>query len=376
MSKFGIQIIKTLRQNEIQVPVLVDEITLDRNYNSSAATLTFTCQKDEKLSFSMGDIVVFIADYKTMFRGRVFKKSRSSDGKIQVTAYDNLRYLLNEDTVVLGQDDSKKGYYTLKDLLDKIKGILKGYSFTMKYSIVGDEISAVQLDPVVYEDKSYIDMIFDTFDKIKTKKGLNLTIYDDDGKFIVCDISDLVMESDNWMDPVGRLGKDTIAGRYVIPIVPGKTANHYVVSNETIEDFSHEESIDDDVYTVAKLTTDGENASKIQSHLTFAEDNYLKQYGPLVYREKLDAKDFERTGKAIIEEKGAPKHTFSVTGCVGWHDVRGGSGLYVHNVDVGHAVYRQFMLVKEVTHKFKGQTHTMDLKFTNHPKYASISRME
>lgn len=375
MTTFSVQIIKTLRQNEIQVPVLVDEITLERNYNSSAATLNFTCLKDENLSFSMGDIVVFLVDYKTVFRGRVFKKSRGSDKKIQVTAYDSLRYLLNEDTVVLGQDDTKKGYYTLKDLLDKIKGILKGYSFTLNYKITDDEISSVRLDPVVYEDKSYVDMIFDTCEKIKTKKGLNLTIYDDDGKIVICNINDLIMESKTWNDP-NSIDTSIYATRYVIPEIPGKELNRYAVSNDNIEDFSHEESIDDDVYTVAKLTTDGENASKTKSHLEFASENYLKQYGPLVYREQLEQKDFERTGKAIIKEKGAPKNTFSVTGCEGWSDVRGGTGLYVYNVDVGHTIYREFMLVKEVTHRFKGRSHTMDLKFINHPKFSSISRME
>lgn len=368
MTNFTLQIIRTLNQNTIQIPVLTDEVTLDRNYNSSAATLDFTCQKDEKLAFDMGDIVVLTVDYKVAFRGRIFTKSRNSNKKIQVTAYDNLRYLLNEDTIVLGQDNPKKNYYTLKDLLDKIRQILQTYWFTLDYSITNKEISNVKLDPVVYEDKSYIDMIFDTFEKIKTKGDFNLTIYDDNGKIVICDINDLIMRGGTWVDPYGATVTPMLLGN-VEPTI-------YSIGYDNIEDFSHEESIDDDVYTVVKLTTEGENANKTQSHLVFEKDN-LKQYGPLICSEKVDdAKEFSPKGRSIIGEKGRSKNTFSITGCTGMIEARGGSGLYIDKIDVGHTVYRGFMLVKEVTHKFKGQTHTMDLKFTTHPKNLNISRVE
>ena len=355
MEHFEVQIIKTLNQKEMQIPVLIDDVTLERNYNSSASTLTFTCQKDENLSFSPGEITRLIVDNQCVFVGRVFKKSRNADHKIQVTAYDNMRYLLNQDTVVLGQDDNGRNFYTLNDLLRKITGIFEGYKpniyertadralntfFSINYNIsekYRKAIEAVRLDPVVYEDKSYLDMILDTFEKIKNKgssfsyektvygiSNYDLVLYDYNGTLTVRMLSELQINSNNWVDPDIAEKKDT-------NLISFKTLNEHsgsvhpfsgeynsrVIGTHNTENFSHDESIDEDTYTVVKLVSDDANAANKETQksnvfVDTADKYYLAQYGPLVHYEKIDdATKLKSTATSILKEKSFPKNTSS-----------------------------------------------------------------
>lgn len=411
MTTFRVEITKTLNQKEIQVPVLVDEVTLERTHNESASTLTFTCNKyvhsnqiDNKLTFSPGDMVRLLINDVNVFYGRVFKKSRSSDHKIQVIAYDKIRYLLNEDTIVLGQDNDNKAKYTLKELLDKITNIFNSLGFKdfMRFNIsekYAYKLNKVKLDATVYENQTYLDMILDTFEKIKAKQPTwNFSLYDHKGTIIIRFLEELIIDSVNWKDPDYDNSKITKSSSAIPNIfefpdsvqwiepngynnantlkVIEKTRLDRFIATDNIENFSHEQSIDDDVCTIVKFVSD-QNTADSKVHVKKIEYNKLNQYGPLIHFEDVESFDkIEEKALLLLKEKGSPKHSFSIEGCDGYISVRGGTGILVHEVNVGHDRYSGYMLVKKVTHRFKGRNHIMDLTLVTHPKNPKIERVE
>ena len=60
--------------------------------SGAASSLTFTVVKDDTLNFHEGNPVSFRFNGSNVFYGYVFKKSRSDNRLIKVTAYDQLRY--------------------------------------------------------------------------------------------------------------------------------------------------------------------------------------------------------------------------------------------------------------------------------------------
>ena len=78
-------------------PIVEESISLDWTRKGSPGKLKFSVVKD---SFQEGDPVKLTVDGADMFYGFVFTKSRSGNTpyRIEVTAYDQLRYFKNKDT--------------------------------------------------------------------------------------------------------------------------------------------------------------------------------------------------------------------------------------------------------------------------------------
>ena len=85
--------------SSIQFPAVVEGAKLSLERKGTPGKLTFTVVKDGELNFQEGDPVKLTVDGTPMFYGFVFTKSRDKDDTIDVTAYDQLRYLKNKDTI-------------------------------------------------------------------------------------------------------------------------------------------------------------------------------------------------------------------------------------------------------------------------------------
>ena len=75
------------------------DIVWETTRSGAASSLTFTVVKDDTLNFHEGNPVSFRFNGSNVFYGYVFKKSRSDNRLIKVTAYDQLRYFKNKDTI-------------------------------------------------------------------------------------------------------------------------------------------------------------------------------------------------------------------------------------------------------------------------------------
>ena len=85
--------------SSIQFPPVVEGAKLSWERKGTPGKLTFSVVKTPGLNFQEGDPVKLTVDGTPMFYGFVFIKSRDKDSTIDVTAYDQLRYLKNKDTI-------------------------------------------------------------------------------------------------------------------------------------------------------------------------------------------------------------------------------------------------------------------------------------
>ena len=115
-----------------QRPILTDEITWKTQRKGAPGELTFTTIKDDKLSYGEGSEVKLEVNGRDVFHGFVFTKSRDKNHHIKVTAYDQLRYLKNKDTLVYAEWTCGKllsyivaayGLNVEKDSKGNVKGI-------------------------------------------------------------------------------------------------------------------------------------------------------------------------------------------------------------------------------------------------------------
>ena len=95
----GAELIIQNKNGQLQQPMIEGDIVWETTRSGAASSLTFTVVKDDTLNFHEGNPVSFRFNGANVFYGYVFKKSRSDNRLIKVTAYDQLRYFKNKDTI-------------------------------------------------------------------------------------------------------------------------------------------------------------------------------------------------------------------------------------------------------------------------------------
>ena len=82
------------------LPAVEEGVQWTTQRRGTPGKLVFKVIRDNELVFSEGSAVRLTVDGKKVFYGFVFTQKRDKDGIIEVTAYDQLRYLNNKDTYV------------------------------------------------------------------------------------------------------------------------------------------------------------------------------------------------------------------------------------------------------------------------------------
>jgi len=99
------QIFVSTDNKVFDISTLVDSIQHATVLEGQAGKLTFQMQKNPTpevpLNIKNGSVIQFKRDNKGIFFGYVFNMGMDANGIIQVTAYDQMRYLKNEDTVYI-----------------------------------------------------------------------------------------------------------------------------------------------------------------------------------------------------------------------------------------------------------------------------------
>lgn len=322
MSELQLQII---HGDKVQVPILEDGVTWKTERRGSPGELTFTVVKDETLGFEEGDAVRFFVDDKPIFFGFVFSKSRDKEHRIKVTAYDQLRYLKNKDTLTYENYDCAK-------LINKIAS-----SYKLN---VGELASTGYLVPQMCEDNSTLfDMILNHLDKVCQATSKMYVLYDNFGKLTLTDIEDMG--------------------------VP------YWITEGMMENFDYKTSIDGETYNVVKIVlTDSENSVREVVYKT--GDENMNKWGILQLTEELDANTYtkaevEELAINILELYNRTERNLSVKGVIGDVRIRGGCWvpvtLYLGDISLGDVNKNTAkpMIVESVTHTWKGEHHNMDM---------------
>lgn len=300
--------------NHALIPVVEDGIQWQTERQGVPGTLTFTVLKDSKLNFVEGDAVRLQVGNKGVFFGFVFKKKPTKDGLIEVTAYDQLRYLKNKDTYV----------YTNKRADEFIRMICK--DFGMSAGTL--ENTGYNIPTRVEDNVSLFDMILNSLDLTLQNNGRQYVLYDDFGKLALKRIQSLAVD--------------------------------YLIDASTAEDFDYESSIDSDTYNRVKLIRENEEKGVREVFISQDSKN-INSWGVLQHFDKLQENENGKAkADALLKLYNTKTRKLSVQNALGDLRVRGGSMIVVQ-LDLGDVKVSNMMLVEKCTHHFSKDEHFMDL---------------
>lgn len=188
--------------NVIFSPPIKDNIVVEWERTGTPGKLTFTTVKVGEMNFYEGDAVTLQYDDKKIFMGYVFTKKRNKDQHIEVTCYDQIRYLKNKYTYVF---ENKRA-----DQI--IKAMCKDYNLT-----VGTfDNTSYKIPAIAEENKSALDISLSVLEETLLNTGNQFTLYDDFGKLTLKNSANMISNT--------------------------------LVMSSTAEDFEYKSSIDDETY--------------------------------------------------------------------------------------------------------------------------------
>jgi len=314
---YGVEIL--IQNDQIYLPAVEGSVKLEQSRKGAPAKLTFTVLKDGVLNFQEGNPVTMRFNGKPVFAGFVFKKSRSDGLQINVTAYDQLRYLKNKDTLSY----TNKTYGELLSMLATDYHLQVGSVADTKYKI-----------PSRIEEGTLLDMLQNASDLTVVNTGVLYVLYDDFGKLTLKPLKDMILD--------------------------------VVVDEDTAKGYDYESSIDKDTYNKIKLAVDNGQTGERETHVTNEPVNQGK-WGQLQYYEKIDgsptAAVLAERAKILLNYYNKKHRTLTIKGAFGDLRVRGGS-LLVVKMGLGDIAVNNYMCVEKVTHTWEHGLHTMDLSLS------------
>lgn len=297
-------------------PTVEGSITWETTRMGEPGKLSFNVVNDEVLNFQEGNPVIFKVYDKNIFFGFVFSKSRGKDQIIQVTVYDQLRYLKNKDTYV----------YTNKKASDVIKKIAN--DFRLQVGTIED--TKYTIATRIRENMTLFDIIYDALDLTLMNRKKLYVLYDKFGKLSLQDVESM------------------------------KVPN-LVVGDYKSQDYSYKTDIDSDTYNKVKLYRDNEETGKRDIFIVQDGIN-INNWGVLQFFEKVDENTNPKAkAKAIMELKNRKKRTLQLKNTIGDTRVRAGSSVMTLLEDIGDISVAQYMLVEKCKHTFSNDEHWMTL---------------
>lgn len=361
-----------------------DGVTLDRSPDLAPAKLFFRVFKDKVLNIEEGDLVNFKVNGKLVFVGYIFEKKRSKDNFIEVTAYDQCKYLKSEGYYVF---DGKK---TASEL---IKALAEDLAIKL-----GDITPTTYKVNYIYDGKTYQDIILDMLKQTSLyspaipvmkplKKqtdsnftGPNGTYYEQNDidyltshgytqEAAVAELakSDKYKKQDEEMKerkPVYIAYDDN--GLLVVKELNDMITDVLVDATQ-VGDYSYTSSIEDTftqilVVREANVMKDGKKTKEFLRTGSAAAKNEIAKWGVL---QKVIKPDDKKTNvielaKKNLENLAKKTHTLRLKECLGHTEIRPGSGIWL-NFNVGDQIINELVYVQAVTHNFNNNKHVMDL---------------
>lgn len=317
-------ILKIIHQNIIYdvSNLCSDSVQLVTKRRATPAKLTFKIARDiveaGTISFEEGDAVALMYNEADMFWGYIFKKQRTKEQIITVTAYDQTRYLKAKET-----------YCYSKTASDVIKMICEDYKLQT------GEIADTEyiINERVEDNQSMLDIIYNALDFTNIYTGKGFLFYDDFGE--------ITLKSYEEMN----------------------TALCLISDNDELIDFNYSTDIDTNTYNRIVLYRDNSDTGSREIYVSQDSISEIK-YGILTYTEKVSdsysevqiqslanryLSAYNRLNRSLtIERSGIPT-------------LRAGVGIYIQIDDVGEKLYRGCM-IESCTHTFSDNEHNMKLE--------------
>lgn len=268
------------------------------------------------VAWTLGGVVCFLAGGKGYFYGYIFKLQHKADGMVEVTAYDQLRYLKNKDTYVF---EGRRADEVVREI---------GEDFRLKLGELANTGYAI---PAMSEDnKTLLDIISKALDYTLVNTGQLYCLWDDYGAL--------------------RLSR-----------VLDRRLDLFLGDGSGVLDYGYETDIDGESYNQIKLVRDNKESGGRDVYL-FRDSGAINRWGLLQLFEKVDEKmnaaQISARGDMLLELKNRPGKALSIDG-VSDLAVRGGCAVYVQIAALGLA---QYFVVEEASHDLEAGTMQLKVK--------------
>ncbi len=304
---------------KIYAPAVEEGIEWTTERQGAPGKLTFKVLKDDVLDFSEGSPVRLRVDGDEIFFGFVFKQQRSKEQIISVTAYDQLRYLKNKDTITYENKTADQLLQMIAADYGMNAGVLEHTGY-----VIGSRVE---------ENTSLFEMVQNALDLTLQNTGELFVLYDDFGKLALKHLSSMAVGS------------------------PGA---YLMVDEETCETFDYTSSIDDNTFAKIKLTYDNEDTGFREVYIAKDSEN-LNRWGVLQYFDTLKkGENGQAKADALLRLYNKKTRSLKLTNVLGDNRVRAGSMIAV-NLNLGDMQIMNFMLVESCKHSYKESEHWMDL---------------
>lgn len=301
--------------NTLQYPAVSEGIEWQLERQGSPGKLTFTVVKDETLNFAEGDPVKLTVDGTDVFYGFVFTKKRTKEQTIDVTAYDQLRYLKNKDTYV----------YENKTATEVIQMIAA--DFKLNTGMLED--TGYKIGSRTEDDTTLFDIIQNALDETLTAKKQLYVLYDDVGKLTLRNIESMKLD--------------------------------FLLDSEVLENYDYKSTIDDSTYNQIKVVHEDSDAGKRSIYIA-KDSSHINEWGVLQLTESVEEKtNAQAKADGLLALYNTKTRTLTASNVLGDVRVRAGSSIVVM-LNLGDIVVQNYMVVESVRHTFNEQQHLMELK--------------
>ena len=297
---------------------IAEEVTVNQQIDGEAGKLTCTLQKDPNgiLKLANGSRIRFEVDGKGFFFGYVFKVGTDASQNYQITAYDQMRYLKNNDV------------YTTKDMTASniFKKVCKDYGLKYKVKVA----TKYKPEGYVHNNKTLYNII---------KRGMDLASINDNKQYFIAD----------------RFGTLTWSE------LGSEKTNIQLGGGSMVTSYTYEKSIDDDTFNQVKLYRDNKDTGKRDVWIVKNSEK-IKKWGTLQLLKQADDdwnnNQIKKTAKQYLKLKARQTRTLKLT-AEGIKECGVGRGIKFVLKSEG---INEWLWITSSTHKFTKDTHTMDLE--------------
>lgn len=294
------------------------KVTYTTNRTGSPGTLKFTVNASG-ISFVEGDTVRFSVDGQVIFLGWVFTKSRDRYAVIDVTCYDQLRYLkASASYCFVGR--------TAGQIIREI-----AQDFQLQVGALDD--TGYAIPTLVKEDKSCLDIISASIQNTLLATGKLYTFFDDAGALSLREAGAMVAR--------GVVGEGSL-----------------------LLDYTYKTDIDEHTYNSIKLVRPNEATGRGDVFQAVDSGN-IARWGLLqLYQtvdEALNSAQAAAKSKSMLSYYNRRWRTLKVS-ALGLNGVRAGQMLMMDVPNLGDINLFGLVLLEKVTHTYEHDTHTMDFE--------------
>lgn len=302
-----------------EISELTDSVEYSTNRTGSPGKLSFSLHKAGDLSFNEGNSVRFSVDGQLVFFGYIFSKSKNRWDIIEVTCYDQLRYLkANESYAFVGK--------TVGQIIAQIAS-----QFNLKTGTLED--TGYAIPSLIRENKSCLDTINYALELTTLNTGKIFVFYDDGGKLSL------------------RLAENLMT-------------TTVIGDKSLLTEYDYKTDIDSDTFNQVKLVRPNKQTGKADTYI-FKDSDTISQWGLL---QKYDSVDEEMNEAQIVQKaKTMLKYynrvlrTLTIQ-CLGVLGIRAGSMVMINIPDLGDISLSKFVLLDRVSHTFENDVHTMEIE--------------